>query len=326
MSLPKLSIVMPVLNCHGTIEKAITSVIAQHYANLELIILDGGSKDGTLEIIKRYQAQISYWHSKQDGSCILAMNEGIQKATGVLVGVLMGDDWYEPETFSKIAQAVMDNPTADIISCGGRLVTSVSNQYRVLSMYNDRTNLDINLSNIFFGIPGVPAICCRFIKKSLYEHIGLYIPFTKNGKHFFSNDKEFLLRTILHQANVVHVPHLGHTYFAHSNSTTFGNQYQNVLRLCEEHQEIAEVYLQDPKINFKYQFFLHYLYNDQTTRLVLYYLLDKKFNLSKNTFKAGWKKYKIMFPIIFIYVTWKIICKRSWRLIKRLWGVSLKLV
>src|SRR5690242_986329 len=89
--LPKVSVIIPVLNAQKSLEKAICSVLEQNYHNLELIILDAGSTDGTLDIIKHYEPFIYYWHSKPDGSAYHAINLGIERSTGELIAQLMAD-------------------------------------------------------------------------------------------------------------------------------------------------------------------------------------------------------------------------------------------
>jgi glycosyltransferase involved in cell wall biosynthesis len=127
ITLPKISIVMVVLNRDKTIEKAIKSVIDQQYPNLEFIIIDGGSTDNTVAIISRYENHLAYWHSKHDGSPGLAVELGIKKATGDLIALLMADDWYEPNIFEKISAAYLDKPEADMFTCAGQIVTQDKN-------------------------------------------------------------------------------------------------------------------------------------------------------------------------------------------------------
>lgn len=78
----KISIITVVYNGISEIEKTIQSVLNQTYPNIEYIIIDGGSTDGTIDIIKKYQGQLAYWVSEPDEGIYYAMNKGIQKATG----------------------------------------------------------------------------------------------------------------------------------------------------------------------------------------------------------------------------------------------------
>tara|TARA_B100001093_G_scaffold497966_1_gene545500 strand:+ start:624 stop:1373 length:750 start_codon:yes stop_codon:yes gene_type:complete len=94
MKNPKISIITVVKNNKDVIEKNIQSIINQTYKNYEHIIIDGGSEDGTLEIIKKYQNDIGYLISKKDNGIYDAMNKGIDQASGDIIGILNSDDFY----------------------------------------------------------------------------------------------------------------------------------------------------------------------------------------------------------------------------------------
>jgi len=91
-SLPRISLVTPVFNSARYIEQAILSVLAQNYSNLEYFIIDGGSTDGTLDIIRRYESQISAWISEPDNGMYDAINKGFARTTGEIMGWLNAND------------------------------------------------------------------------------------------------------------------------------------------------------------------------------------------------------------------------------------------
>lgn len=316
--LPKISIVMPILNSGPTFEKAIVSVIEQNYPNLELIVMDGGSKDNTLEIIKKYEQHIDFWRSGPDGNPVNAYNAGIEKATGDLIAILMGDDWYEPNTLHKIGEALLKNPDADIVSCAGRIVyyDEKNNCYVPMLVYKTAKELDLNLYNVCFAIS---VICCRFIRKSLYQRIGLYHPYNAAGRYVFSNDKEFLMRAIINHAKNVFVDHMGHNYLAHKGSSTFGNNQANIMRLCEEHMETAQNYLQKKELTSKERFLMRYWYNDNSTRLLLYKLLALDPNAAFKTALAGIRNYNVFWFLAFGFTTAKILSKKMLRACRKLY-------
>lgn len=101
---PKISVIMPSFNQVEFIEKSILSILNQDYPNLELIIIDGGSKDGSLEIIERYDKYIYYWVSEKDNGQSNALNKGISKATGEILGWMNSDDIYLPNAFNLVAE------------------------------------------------------------------------------------------------------------------------------------------------------------------------------------------------------------------------------
>lgn len=112
--LPKISVITPSYNQGQFIEETITSVLDQNYPNLEYIIIDGGSKDESVDIIKKYESQLSYWVSEPDKGQTDAINKGLHKATGEIVAWLNSDDVYEPGTLQKIADAYQANPEAEV--------------------------------------------------------------------------------------------------------------------------------------------------------------------------------------------------------------------
>jgi glycosyltransferase involved in cell wall biosynthesis len=113
---PKLSIVMPTLNQGEYIEEAIRSVICQNYPNLQFVIIDGGSTDATVEVIKKYESDIYYWISEPDLGQSDAINKGFAKCDGEVFNWINSDDFYEKESFLKLATHFLDDDV-DII-CG----------------------------------------------------------------------------------------------------------------------------------------------------------------------------------------------------------------
>ena len=89
-----ISIITVVLNGEKTLERTIKSVINQSYKNFEHIVIDGGSTDGTIKILKKYSKKISYWKSEKDKGIYDAMNKGIKKSKGNIIGILNSDDYY----------------------------------------------------------------------------------------------------------------------------------------------------------------------------------------------------------------------------------------
>jgi len=115
LNYPKISIVTPSYNQAQFLEKTILSVLNQNYPNLEYIIIDGSSTDGSVEIIKKYEKYLAYWVSEKDKGQTQAINKGFQKSTGEIIAWLNSDDTYLPETFYNVAESFKQNPEADLI-------------------------------------------------------------------------------------------------------------------------------------------------------------------------------------------------------------------
>lgn len=102
---PKITIITPSFNQGHFIEQTIQSVLDQKYPNLEYFVIDGGSTDNTVDIIKKYEKDITYWVSEKDKGQSHAINKGLDKATGDIINWLNSDDYYEPHALFKIATA-----------------------------------------------------------------------------------------------------------------------------------------------------------------------------------------------------------------------------
>lgn len=109
----KVSIITVSYNAAKTIEQTILSIKAQSYTNIEYIIIDGQSTDGTLDIIEKYKKDIDCIVSEPDKGIYDAMNKGIQYATGDIIGFVNSDDWYEPDTIEKVV-VCFNNTDAEI--------------------------------------------------------------------------------------------------------------------------------------------------------------------------------------------------------------------
>lgn len=109
---PKISVITPSLNQAQFLEQCIRSVLEQDYPNLEYLIIDGGSTDQSLEIIRRYDQALSYWISEPDSGQADGINKGFRHATGDLIAWLNSDDFYMPGALKTIAEAYLANPDA----------------------------------------------------------------------------------------------------------------------------------------------------------------------------------------------------------------------
>ena len=107
---PKISIVTPSFNQSQFIEQTISSILSQNYSNLEYIIIDGGSTDGSVEVIKKYERYLKFWCSEPDLGQYDAINKGFAHSTGEIMAWLNSDDMYFPWTLKTVASIMSELP------------------------------------------------------------------------------------------------------------------------------------------------------------------------------------------------------------------------
>ncbi|MCC6545472.1 MAG: glycosyltransferase [Nitrospirae bacterium] len=195
-----LSIITPVFNGKRFIEFCIKNVIEQNCPDAEHIIVDGGSTDGTVEIIKRYAEKYPHirWVSEKDRGQSDAMNKGIAMARGEILGFLNADDYYEPKVFDRIIEIFKTLPEPSLLvgNC------NVWGDDGTIKWINKPANL--KFTDLLIGnesknpFPVNPS--AYYYHKSLHNKIGLY-----DITDHFTMDLDFLLRAIRGAASVLYV-------------------------------------------------------------------------------------------------------------------------
>jgi glycosyltransferase involved in cell wall biosynthesis len=160
---PLVTVITVVFNGAEHLEETILSVLNQIYDNVEYIIVDGGSTDGTLDIVRKYEHAIDYWVSEKDAGIYDAMNKGVCLATGNLIGIINADDWYEEKTIEISVKESSENQGSII---HGVLRYYSNNQY--LFSRIGRSNPEANLKAMTVSHPTM------FVPVSCYKKIGIF--------------------------------------------------------------------------------------------------------------------------------------------------------
>lgn len=164
-SWPKFSIVTPSYNQAKFLERAILSVLNQNYPNLEYIIIDGGSTDGSLEIIKKYEKYLAYWISQPDKGQYEAINKGFKMATGDIVAWQNSDDVYLWGAFLRACEEFRKYPGSDVVFGNMYLLDEFDN------ILKDMRFVPFNLEHLIYYDWNLSSQAA-FWKRGLFDKIG----------------------------------------------------------------------------------------------------------------------------------------------------------
>ena len=176
---PKFSLITVVLNNKELLEKTIESVLNQNFKNFEYIIIDGGSNDGTLEILKKYNDKIDYWLSERDNGIYDAFNKGMELSKGDYLGIINSDDTYRSNALNIISKYINKNENIDFI------FGSVQKRWGLLSGYKPW--------KIFFTWGFYTSHSTGFfIKRTSAKKVGFY-----SLKYKYHSDYDYFFRMIV---------------------------------------------------------------------------------------------------------------------------------
>jgi len=220
----KISIITPSYNSSSFIEDCIQSVLNQNYSNFEHIIIDGGSTDGTIDILKKYSHLI--WISEPDNGISAAFNKGIKKSNGDIIAILNSDDVYASElVFAQVNNILSKDSIVDVIY----------GDIAIIDSHGDTlfTKKEIGFSfyeGIFLGFGHLINHPATFCKRQVYMDVGDF-----DEKLKYSMDEEYWFRVIQKGYFIKHIPVILAKFSWHMNSTTYcaklGNNFEHEKNL-----------------------------------------------------------------------------------------------
>lgn len=236
MKNPKISIITPSYNHAHFIERTINSILSQDYKNIEYIVMDGGSKDGTVEILKSYGDKI-IWKSEKDGGQSEAINKGLKLATGEIVAFLNSDDTYEPGALRKVVDFFNKNPDKKWVY--GKCYIIDENEKEIRKPITIYKNIKLKnysyrklLSENFISQPAT------FWRRELLKDIG-YI----NENEHYTMDYEYWLRIgQKYHAGVIREYLANFRMYNTSKSGSLSNpQFKDELRIAKKFSNGAKI-------------------------------------------------------------------------------------
>jgi len=180
----KISIITVVYNNEKTIKDAIQSVLGQTYKNIEYVIIDGKSKDNTVNLINEYQEKLGYFSSEKDNGLYDAMNKGILACTGDVIGILNSDDLYQDlDVINDVMEQFNIDPELDILY-GDLVYVKSEDTAKVVRSWKSKAYY-----NRFFENANVPPHPALFVRNQVYKEAGLF-----DLDYKIAADYEFMLR------------------------------------------------------------------------------------------------------------------------------------
>ena len=221
---PLVSVITPSWNSVHYIEQTILSVINQTYRNVEYIIIDGGSSDGTLDIIRKYESYIDFWVSETDDGMYQAINKGMQRASGEIVAYLNSDDLYYPDTLEKVVNYFANNLSAELVYGNLDFVDEEGKKLFTQKYPKFRLNFFIRANCSMIGQPAA------FWRSSLLKKTGMFDESLK-----MASDFDFFIRAGM-IGRLVYTPDILAAFRTHklSLTSTQTRRGQDEVRLIHE--------------------------------------------------------------------------------------------
>ncbi|MCL0038045.1 glycosyltransferase [Thermodesulfovibrionales bacterium] len=217
-SWPKISIVTPSYNQGQFLERTILSVLNQNYPNLEYTIIDGGSTDRSVEIIKKYEKYLAYWVSEKDKGQSEAINKGFQKSTGGILAWLNSDDTYLPNALQSVVVFFEQHPHADMLYGRCHMMD------RDDKIFQEAKTMPFNLSDYAYGLFTIPQQAA-FWRREIFFKAGML-----NAENSTCMDGELWVDFAKNKADIIHVNGFLAAFRLHrqsiSGSGKYNDQYQ----------------------------------------------------------------------------------------------------
>ena len=184
MKLPRITVVTPSFNQAQFLERTLNSVLSQGYADLEYLVLDGGSTDGSAAILERYADQLAFWRSAPDRGQAAALREGFARATGEVLCWINSDDTLERGALERVGRLFAERPEVDLVYGGLRSIDAHDRR-----LFTQWAALDLPTLVYESAFTSQPA---SFWRRAVYEKAG-----GVDESYRFAMDYDLLIRMLL---------------------------------------------------------------------------------------------------------------------------------
>ena len=266
--LPLVSIVTPSYNQARFLEKTMRSVLEQDYPNIEYLVVDGASTDGSVDLIKKYAGRLTWWVSEKDNGQAEAINKGLSRVKGEIVAWINSDDYYMPGAIAGAVNALSENPAVGMVFGNVRVVDE---NEKVL---NNLAYGDWNVTDLMaFRIIGQPAV---FMRREVLEKAG-----TLDLSYHLLLDHQLWIRLAL-AGGMKYVPVLWASAHYHEDcknlaqAAGFGREAQRIVAWMQQEPRFSTLFRQNEKRILA-----------GAERLNAFYLLDAKEYAA--AFRSYWK-------------------------------------
>jgi glycosyltransferase involved in cell wall biosynthesis len=268
----KVSIITVTYNAKNSLEQTMQSVFSQTYQGIEYILIDGGSTDGTVNIIKKNESKISFWLSEKDKGIYDAMNKGIRLAKGALIGMINAGDYYEPDAVERMVEACIQHKDCGIFHGNINLLNEDGSFFKL-----KKPNPD--LSQFYKGISLFhPTL---FVRNAIYKKNGLY-----DSNFGISADFDFILRNYLAGTKFFYLEQVIANFkqggYSAQNKSRANLECRDILYKNGYQKEIVEplfkkwnsIYLKQRVLDFGYAV-VRKLFSDKIANKIASYITNK---------------------------------------------------
>ena len=236
----RISVILPTKNAGAFVGRALESFSAQSWTNRQLVVVDGGSDDATIEIVRRHLSRNDVLHVQADRNATEAVNRGVALSDSDAIALLMSDDWLEAGALEATAHAFATDAAADLVCGGARLWSVEQGREQVAEFVAARQDNVFSLSRLL----GVPYMAAYSFRRRVWNAMQGFGPDYRYGA-----DRDFLVRCKLARLSVRAIDAVVYNYLRHDGSATLNNRNDVVQEFLADHRVMSARWLKQRNLS-----------------------------------------------------------------------------